>query len=152
MNDTAGPMQVVWMPAHTAAHDVGVRVKSDGTLLTAVDRRANDLADKLAKAAAAGRRFQEEVRRRLREEADQVTEMAVWLARVTVHANRFPVGPRETVRDSLAAVRPCAAGRAGKRKREAEPPEPPHPEAASERLWKLPRLAALRERVLARCA
>ena len=105
MNDTAGPMQVVWMPAHTAAHDVGVRVKSDGTLLTAVDRRANDLADKLAKAAAAGRRFQEEVRRRLREEADQVTEMAVWLARVTVHANRFPVGPRETVRDSLAAVR-----------------------------------------------
>ena len=105
VNDTAGPMQVVWMPAHTAAHDVGVRVKSDGTLLTAVDRRANDLADKLAKAAAAGRRFQEEVRRRLREEADQVTEMAVWLARVTVHANRFPVGPRETVRDSLAAVR-----------------------------------------------
>ena len=105
VNDTAGPMQVVWMPAHTAAHDVGVRVKSDGTLLTAVDQRANDLADKLAKAAAAGRRFQEEVRRRLREEADQVTEMAVWLARVTVHANRFPVGPRETVRDSLAAVR-----------------------------------------------
>ena len=53
-----GP-RAIWMPSHTAAHEVGVRRKSDGTLLTAADRRANDLADTLAKAAAEGQRMRQ---------------------------------------------------------------------------------------------
>ena len=69
------------------------RCKSDGTLLTAADRRANGLADTLAKAAAEGQRMREDARARLKEEAEQVTQMAIWLARVTVQANRFPVAP-----------------------------------------------------------
>eukprot|EP00973_Karenia_brevis_P023391 3219746-Karenia_brevis.AAC.1 len=39
------PWVVVWMPAHTAAHDEGVLYKSDGSLLTSDDRRANAKAD-----------------------------------------------------------------------------------------------------------
>ena len=41
------------MPAHTSATDVGTKHLSNGQRLTAVDRRANVMADLLAKAAAA---------------------------------------------------------------------------------------------------
>ena len=44
---------VAWMPAHTAAKDVGVLRLSDGSLLSDMDRSANALADSQAKLAAA---------------------------------------------------------------------------------------------------
>jgi hypothetical protein len=47
-----GPGMLAWMPAHTAASAVGVAKRSDGTILTAVDRRANALVDGFAKLAA----------------------------------------------------------------------------------------------------
>ena len=39
------------MPAHTSMHSIGVALRSDGIAVTAVDWRANRLADALAKAA-----------------------------------------------------------------------------------------------------
>ena len=43
---------LVWMPAHQASTAIGVRRKSNQTLLTSLDWRANRLADALAKLAA----------------------------------------------------------------------------------------------------
>ena len=139
------------MPAHTAEHDVGVLLKSNGEALTGADRRANDIADSLAKAAALGRRLGQDLLDRLQQEAAEVTEMAVWLAKVTVRANSFPLESGGTIRDSLAKAGASSSSRRG-RKRAAEPAVESPRESARERLFKLPRLAAVRERVLARAA
>ena len=52
--DLAASGRLCWMPAHGAAHTVGVARRSDGGVVTALDWRANRLADALAKAAADG--------------------------------------------------------------------------------------------------
>ena len=39
------------MPAHTAKQDVGIKLLSDGSKLTALDRRGNAEADRMAKHA-----------------------------------------------------------------------------------------------------
>ncbi len=54
--------RVVWMPSHRAAREVGVAIKSDGTPITEVDRAANNLADRLAKSAAAAHRVPADIR------------------------------------------------------------------------------------------
>eukprot|EP00973_Karenia_brevis_P069804 9705589-Karenia_brevis.AAC.1 len=77
--DTQFP--VVWMPAHTAAHDEGILYKSDGTALSAQDRKANARADHLAKAAAQGQRYSRCIHQAVQAEARQVADMAVWLAK-----------------------------------------------------------------------
>ena len=51
MDDEVGN-PVDWMPAHTAVHDIGVKLKSNGEPLTESDRKMNDKADALAKSAA----------------------------------------------------------------------------------------------------
>jgi hypothetical protein len=43
---------LVWMPAHQTCKAIGVRRKSDNTLISSIDWRANRLADILAKLAA----------------------------------------------------------------------------------------------------
>eukprot|EP00973_Karenia_brevis_P040292 5565922-Karenia_brevis.AAC.1 len=123
------PLPIIWMPAHTAEHDEGVLFKSDGTLLSARDRRANAMADRMAKVAAAGRRHQRHVRERLRTQAEQVAGMALWLARATVEANAFKLADGRIVRDSTAG-KPVQK-RMGKRKRDcnAEDPASPHEQA-----------------------
>ena len=47
-----GDKMLVWMPAHQTASCVGNRTKSDGTLITSLEWRANRLVDGLAKLAA----------------------------------------------------------------------------------------------------
>jgi len=139
---------VVWMPAHTTACQIGSVVKSDGTLLSALDRDANDLADKGAKVAATGRRVAEDVRALLLAEAGEVTDMARWIAMVTVRANHFDMGDGTFMRDSQADKGCRVVGRRRvKRKVERSLPSSP-----VERLLKLPRLADLRQRVLAKAA
>eukprot|EP00973_Karenia_brevis_P002447 330194-Karenia_brevis.AAC.1 len=69
------------MPAHTALWQVGVARKSDGSALSSLDRRANDLADRGAKAAAAGRRVARTTREDILAEAGEVAVMAKWIAR-----------------------------------------------------------------------
>ena len=132
---------------HSCVAD-GSLVKSDGTLLSALDREANDLADKWAKTAATGRRVAEDVRALLLDEADEVTDMARWIAMVTVRANDFDLGDCTFMRDFQAEKGCRTAGRRG-RKRKVERLLPPNP---TERLSKMPRLADLRQRVLAKAA
>ena len=47
-----------WMPAHTAEGSIGRVTTSDGTMLTALEWRANRLVDALAKSAAVPNRLQ----------------------------------------------------------------------------------------------
>ena len=49
--DDADQNAVVWMPAHTTEANVGVKKLSNGTALTAIDRKTNDRADEQAKLA-----------------------------------------------------------------------------------------------------
>ncbi len=44
--------KLTWMPAHGSAASIGKALKSDGTLVTALEWRANRLVDALAKSAA----------------------------------------------------------------------------------------------------
>ena len=97
---------VVWMPAHTAVHDVGVRCLSDGSLLTWHDRLGNSMADELAKAAALAHRVPARVRQSIREEEELVDGTARWLAHVTLLANAQPApdgAPIVPLRDSAAS-------------------------------------------------
>ena len=48
--------RVFWMPSHGAGHTIGEAVKSDGSVVTPTDWRANRLADAAAKAAASAGR------------------------------------------------------------------------------------------------
>ena len=141
------PVPITWMPAHTAEADVGHLVKSDGCTLTLQDRNANDKADLLAKAAAIGRRHSRTLRETIQREAAEVAGMAVWLAKATQHANHFPCDDGH-VRDSDAVAR---KQKGAKRKCDAlEALDKPGD--SFERLLKIPRLEALRARVLAKTA
>jgi hypothetical protein len=127
------------MPAHTAEHEVGILVKSDGTALTAHDRRANAAADRFAKTAAEGRKFKRNLIDMLTREADEVTEMAIWLAKITLAANKFPLQDGTVIRDSQAEQPRPRRAKGRKRKSEPELSEVAQPAAAA-RPCKLPRL------------
>ena len=94
------------MPAHTSAADVGRVRLSDGQLLSAVDRTANELADELAKRGAEAHRLPEATRRK----AWEFDQLAVWAARrlgvATQAANNHSVpGAPGTQRDSVGVPR-----------------------------------------------
>ena len=145
--DSADLAPVIWMPAHAAEWQVGSARKGDGSVLTATDRVANDLADRFAKAAAEAHRVAGPIREAIHQRHSEVTDMAVWIARVTVEANHFKLGGGSVVRDSLAVG---ARGRRGVKRRRAAEEAGDAPLTAAERLFQHPRLAALRERVLAK--
>jgi len=106
----APPLDVAWMPAHTSLADIGRKRLSNGEMLTGIDRRANDIADHLAKAAVSEHRVPPAVRKIVQDQEKQVTEMAWWVARVTVAANSWG---SQALRDSDSA--PRRGGRAQKR-------------------------------------
>ena len=83
------PEDVSWMPAHTAAADVGCRRIGNGQLLTADDRRGNDIADRLAKRAVEVHRVPSHIRKAIAEQERRVDDMAWWVARVTIAANSW---------------------------------------------------------------
>ena len=126
-------LDLAWMPAHTSEADVGRLVLSDGSLLTALDRRCNDRADTLAKEAARSHRLPVA----LRQEVKVRGELAEWAARslaIATHvANNARVpgsaGPR---RDSVG--RPKAKHRVRAKRRvpatTATAPAPPAEAAA----------------------
>ena len=114
-------LPVTWMPAHTAVHDIKTLYKSDGKKLSKVDRDTNALADKNAKAAAEGRRVQRWIRQHIEARAEEVTEMAKWLAEVTIMANRFPLQDGAFVRDSSACRRTRVRKPATRKAEELEP-------------------------------
>ena len=118
-----------------------------GSELTSTDRCANALADKLAKAAAEGGRVTECDRQHARARHAAVTDMAMWIARATLEANHYCLPDGAYARDSQA-VRIVRL--AGQKRKAPEAPTRAEPISVAERHCKLPRLAALRERVLAR--
>ena len=138
---------VLWMPAHTARWQIGAGVRSDGAALSDKDREGNDLADRFAKVAAAGRRVREATRSAILESASDVMDMAKCIAAVTVRANHYQLADGAHIRDSQADNAAKSKRRGLKRhRRDCGDVGVP----VTERLLKLPRLAALREWILAK--
>ena len=50
--DDAGEQNVLWMPSHVTRADVGRKKKSNGEVVTEVDKKCNDRADRIAKMQA----------------------------------------------------------------------------------------------------
>ena len=101
---------VAWMPAHTAAKDVGVLRLSDGTLLSVTDRNANALADSQAKLAAAQYAAPADVVLALGKFTEQAKAALRLLGVVTWTATHFgPSGSRdsEASRAKASAARPA---------------------------------------------
>ncbi len=128
----AGGATVVWMPAHTAAHDIGVKLLSNGVALTRRDQLSNALADELAKRGAHQWRASAAVRARFVAAHVLAARAAVLVGHATWHANN---APQEPCRDSAPAARPasrCDAEHGGfrgplPRSTRAPPtPRPPH--------------------------
>jgi hypothetical protein len=105
------------------------------------------LTDRFAKAAAEVHRVAGPIREAILLRHSEVSDMAVWIARVTVEANHFKLDGLSVVRDSLAVG---ARGRRGVKRKRAVVEAGVAPLAAAERLFQHPRLAALRGRVLAK--
>ena len=80
----------IWVPAHTSASDVGVRIKGDGTVLSELDRSMNEYVDTLAKQEAKQDRVCEGRRKAVMSRAERLTAIATWLGTCTVAANAWP--------------------------------------------------------------
>ncbi len=146
--DDVPPRMFVWMPAHCGLDEIGRAVLGDGSLLTAVDRVTNELADTYAKQAVELHRVPVAVRKRVTDAAAGVREAAMWLGRVTHLANNQPAAPR---RDSEASRRSAGMRRrhgAGRRRTRSAPP----PRTMACRGPLLACLEPLRERIRARVA
>ncbi len=100
--DDVPPEAFVRMPAHTRPHDVGRLLLGDGTPLAERDRRANSMADVLAKRAVAAHRVSKATHQCVEAEDDRVRAAAMWLGRVTHLANNKAGAPH---RDSEASRR-----------------------------------------------
>ena len=95
--DDVPPDAVVWMPAHTAEHKVGVSRLSNGELLTFPDRNANQRADAEAKAAARQFAVSREIIQDVQHKTRVVTETAKWLGHATWLATHGePPAPRDS--------------------------------------------------------
>ena len=92
---------VTWMPAHGAVHTIGSALKSNEEPITALDWRANRLADALAKAAANGQRVQPSATKFVERAANLLEFAAARAGMVTHSANNYKeqhVNPDGTVR------------------------------------------------------
>ena len=81
--DDTGPGSVVWMPAHTSEADVGIKKLSDGSRLTAIDRKLNGKADEQAKIAAESVRAPLTVRQDHDCYMQNIEDASIWLGMVT---------------------------------------------------------------------
>jgi hypothetical protein len=125
---------VVWMPAHCTREAVATRRLGDGSKMTEVDRRVNEVVDGLAKSAARADRVPLAQRLRVHALWDRVTAIAIWIGQATVIAGEFPDpdappgGGKNHVRDSEGRHTWLSKPRAGtKRKREADAADRPLP-------------------------
>ena len=87
--DDTGPGSVLWMPAHTAEADIGVKKLSDGSKLTATDRRLNGRADEQAKIATEAVRVPVEIRQDYDCYMQNIEDASIWLGMVTWMANNL---------------------------------------------------------------
>ncbi len=137
-------LPIIWMPAHTAESQIGVATKSNGAVLTKQDRDNNALVDKSAKIAAEAHRVRQAVRATILESVADVTDMAMWIARITLLANRYKLPDGTILRDSLA-LSALSRRRLGIKRKRNDPSEKPLD--MQQRLAKCPRIAAILERV-----
>jgi hypothetical protein len=103
--DDADGRLVHWIPAHTAAADIGKKVCSDGCIVSEDLWCANQMVDLLAKDAAALVRRSHHERSFLLDREKQLRELAVFMGLLTYAANHFVRPDGVTIRDSTA-VRP----------------------------------------------
>ena len=105
--------RLVWMPAHTAEKKVGEVKKSNCKVMTWVDRKANNLADHLAKLAASTASLSYAAAQSLRRAETLLLHSAAHLGTTTWRANNhrvevvFEDGATEVklIRDSVDAPR-----------------------------------------------
>ena len=97
------------MPAHTAVHDIGVRVMGNAEVLQPADRDANRAADFDAKRAVEEHRVPEEIRNEVARYENSITTAAGWLARATLAASNLVGVHGEAKRDSCASRKAAAA-------------------------------------------
>ncbi len=107
--DDVPPEAFVWMPAHTAVHDIGVRMMGNAQPLQQADLEANRLADLDAKHAVGEHRVPEDIRETVAEYENSITTAAGWLARSTLAASNLSGVRGETKRDSCASRRAATA-------------------------------------------
>ncbi len=93
---------VHWMPAHTSASAVGQKVCSDGTPMSEDMWCSNQIADQLAKDAAEAVRLSASQRWWLLDRERQLTELVIFLGRLTHVAGSCVMADRSTRRDSTA--------------------------------------------------
>ena len=112
--------KILWIPSHTARATVGFTLRSDGTLVTKVDWRANRLVDVLARHAANRHRVPQATRELLNLARETVEFYAARVGAVTKAANSYTqTAFREDGTTYLA------------KHRDAEPPPPRRARARS---------------------
>ena len=122
---------VVWMPAHTALHAVGVLLLGNGQALTQADRDLNARADKLAKEAVEEHRIPKYIRELLETHDARVSDTVKWLATATVLANnQSGYAKRDTQACKRAAAqfkreRDAKRAKDGRKLRVIQPPRHP---------------------------
>ena len=80
---------LTWMPSHGSKAVIGHAIKSDGTVVSALDWRANRLVDALAKAAAGRGRVDDSIKAFWDDAGETVEFCAATLGMVTFAANNF---------------------------------------------------------------
>jgi len=108
---------LVWMPSHCTLAAARFRCKSDGSLVSALDWRANRLVDALAKAGAEAARLPRDLTA-LVHHAEQATEYAAALVGLTSWAANnqeahLPDGSGGTYKTTLRDSQPPPATRVG---------------------------------------
>ena len=96
---------IQWMPAHTSEESIGHKCTSEGTPITADMWWSNQMVDYLAKLGAGIMRHSGSDTRRFLKWEEQVCQLMVFLAHITVAANEHVLPSGETVRDSEALSR-----------------------------------------------
>ena len=99
---------VGWMPAHLKSWELGTATKSDGSLVNQQDWEANDLADKLAKAAVEFHRVDAADVKLWNKQMQIAEARAKWIGRATHEANshsEFPFRDSEASRWHADAVK-----------------------------------------------
>ena len=115
-------VDIAWMPSHTSAEEIGVTMLSDGTVLTAHDRRGNEEADRLAKMAAMWHRVPESVRRRMAADMEIAVQLRRWIGQAIAVAGNFAAPDGTIWRDSKPADRRVLHKREWNTKRGLVPP------------------------------
>lgn len=88
--------RVLWMPAHTTQLDVGRLRLSNRDRLSLRDRKGNDTADQLAKAAVEEHRVPLQIREAIEKAEAAQTNLAKWVATASVLANHSSHPPRDS--------------------------------------------------------